>query len=103
MVNARAVVGQDGSQKVSNVFGNISAHFVESIKDLKVEEDEILVSFDVTALYPSITQKKAIDLVKDLLMRDEELKEKTKISPRNLVDLYEICVKQTYFVFNNKL
>ena len=80
-----------------------SAHFVESIKDLKVEEDEILVSFDVTALYPSIPQKKAIDLVKDLLMRDEELHKKTKITARNLVDLYEICVKQTYFVFNKKL
>ena len=80
-----------------------SAHFVESIKDLKVEEDEILVSFDVTALYPSIPQKKAIELVKDLLMRDENLAKKTKITARNLVELYEICVKQTYFVFNKKL
>ena len=80
-----------------------SAHFVESIKDLKVEEDEILVSFDVTALYPSIPQKRAIELVKDLLMRDENLAKKTKITARNLVELYEICVKQTYFVFNKKL
>ena len=31
-----------------------SAHFAEMMKDLTVEEDEILVSYDVTALYPSV-------------------------------------------------
>ena len=31
-----------------------SAHFAEMTKDLRVEEDEILVSYDVTTLYPSV-------------------------------------------------
>ena len=48
-----------------------SAHFVESIKDMKVEDDEILVSYDVTALYPSVPQNEAIDIIHEILSGDE--------------------------------
>ena len=37
-----------------------SAHFVGMIKDMEVNEDEMLVSYDVTALYPSVPQDEAI-------------------------------------------
>ena len=53
-----------------------SAHFVESIKDMKVEDDEILVSYDVTALYPSVPQNEAIDIIHEILSGDENLREK---------------------------
>ena len=50
-----------------------SAHFVSMIKDLKVEEDEVLVSYDVTALYPSVPQDEAIEVIHQLMINDEEL------------------------------
>ena len=40
-----------------------SQHFVDSIKDLVIADDETLVSYDITALYPSVPQDEAIELI----------------------------------------
>ena len=80
-----------------------SAHFVSSIKDLRVEEDETLVSYDVTALYPSVPQEEAIDIINELMLNDKEFKDKTTMSVESIITLFKICVRKTYFVFNKKL
>ena len=80
-----------------------SSDFVESIKNVTVPEDSILVSYDVVALYPSIPQSEAIDLIHELLRADETLHETTSVSPDNITELYKLCVQQTYFMFNHKL
>jgi hypothetical protein len=38
--------------------------FIEKVKDVKVKEDEVLVSFDVGALFPSIPVESAINTIK---------------------------------------
>ena len=80
-----------------------SAHFVSMIKDLKVEEDEVLVSYDVTALYLSVPQGEAIKVIHQLMINDEELHKKTTMSAENLITLFKLCVGTTYFSFNKKL
>ena len=80
-----------------------SAHFVESIKDLKVGDEEILVSYDVTALYPSVPQQEAIQIFHEAMIKDENLQDKTSISAENITTLFKICVETTYFVFNRNL
>ena len=80
-----------------------STDFAEKIKDLKVEDDEILVSYDVTALYPSVPQDEAIEIVYQLMKEDPKLAEKTTMSAENVIKLFKICVQTTYFVFNKKL
>lgn len=80
-----------------------SAHFTSMIKDLKVEEDESLVSYDVTALYPSVPQDEAIEIIYDIMKRDQNLSNKTTMSAESIIDLFKICVQKTYFVFNKKL
>ena len=80
-----------------------SAHFAEMIKDLTVDEDEILVSYDVTALYPSVPQEEAIEIIYQIMKDDPNLSEKTSMSAENLIQLFKICVRTTYFVFNRKL
>ena len=42
-----------------------SEEFVELIKNRKIEDDEIMVSYDVVALYPSIPQDEAIQVLYD--------------------------------------
>ena len=39
----------------------------EKVKDWRLEEDEILVSYDVKNLYPSVSVKKVLQLVERLL------------------------------------
>ena len=80
-----------------------SEDFVDRVKDLHVAEDEMMVSFDVVALYPSIPQEEAISLVRHHLEQDLELRDKTKMTPNEVIELFEICVNYTYFVFNKKL
>ena len=77
--------------------------FVNRVKDVKIAEDETLVSYDIVAMYPSIPQEKALDMVYQKLINDDTLQEKTKITPRDIIELLKICVSEVYFVFNRKL
>ena len=63
----------------------------------------MLVSYDITALYPSVPQDEAISVVSSRLQNDKNLHAKTKVSAENLVGLFRTCVEKTYFVFNKKL
>ena len=88
--------------KTSHYIKN-AAHFVSSIRDLRVEEDETLVSFDVVALYPSVPQEEAIIIIQEIMTQDEDFGKKTSISAEDIIALFRICVQTTYFVFNKKL
>ena len=72
-----------------------SSHFVQMIKDLKVEEDEILVSYDVTALYPSVPQEEAINIIYETMANDKEFEKKTTMTARHVTELLKLCVKTT--------
>ena len=80
-----------------------SAHFVEMTKDLTVDEDEILVSYDVEALFPSVPQGEAIDLFYQMMKNDKDLDKKTTMTAENVIELFKTCVQTTYFVFNQNL
>ena len=80
-----------------------SAHFVEMIKDLTVDEDEILVSYDVTALFPSVPQEEAIQIFYIIMKNDKDLDKKTSMTAENVIKLFRTCVQTTYFVFNQNL
>lgn len=54
-------------------------------------------------MYPSIPQKKALDAIYQKLINDRTLSERTKLEPNEIIELLEICVSETYFVFNRKL
>ena len=80
-----------------------SEHFVKSLEGVKVEEGEVLVSYDVKALYPSIPHDEAIRVIRRELTNDAHLSKKTSMSVDNFVKLFEICVQRTYFSFNQRL
>ena len=63
----------------------------------------MLVSYDVTALYPSVPQDEALDIIYQTLSQDEDLRGKTTMTAENVTTLLRICVSKTYFVFNKKL
>jgi len=77
--------------------------FVRRMEGAKVEEDEELVSFDVVALYPSIPQEEAIEIVRQELIADTDLKSTTTVGAANVVELLKICVGRTYFTFKGKI
>ncbi len=52
----------------------------EKVKNWRVDENEILVSYDVKNLYPSIPIDEALKLVKKLLKENKTLKNVTTLS-----------------------
>ena len=80
-----------------------SKDFVDKARDLKVEEDEELVSYDVKALYPSVPRKDALEIVQKRLEEDVDLEKKTKMKPKTVIDLLSFLLENTYFIFNSKI
>ena len=73
---------------VSHTFSFIkySSHFVIGIKDLKLNENDILASFDVVSLYTKVPFKDVIRVIKE-------------ITNEEIAKLVEICINSTYFSF----
>ena len=44
----------------------------------------------------------ALNIIKDLLEKDEKLNDRTVLSVQNIIDLVELCLHNTYFSFQNK-
>ena len=47
--------------------------FINRAKDLVLKENEVLVSYDIVSMYPSITQKKALDAIYQKLINERTL------------------------------
>jgi hypothetical protein len=63
--------------------------------------NETLVSFDVVALYSSISHDLALQICSAYISADVEFETRAKISVRNFLSLLRFCLINTYFVFNN--
>ena len=75
-----------------------SGDFVKKIEHLKVNTDETIVSYDVTALFTCIPPDDALAVVKEKLEQDLTLKNRTPLSPSQVAALLEVCLKTTYFL-----
>jgi hypothetical protein len=63
-----------------------------------INEDELMVSFDVKALFPSVPVKEAINLLEEwLLSQKEEAAWKNKV--RMYLKLTRLCMEENYFTF----
>ena len=79
-----------------------SKDFAESITGLKIEADEELRSYDITALLTSVPIDKAVAIIRSKLMEDSSLRDKTTLQPEDIICLLEQCLKCTYFVFQGQ-
>ncbi|KAI8478649.1 hypothetical protein Bbelb_436180 [Branchiostoma belcheri] len=75
-----------------------SADFVQKIKDIHIEEDEIITSYDVFSLFTCIPPKEAVSVVREALEADNTLADRTNLS----VDQLSKCGYQKW-TFNKAL
>lgn len=65
-----------------------------------LDKDEILVSYDVSSLFTNVPIGEAVTVIREMLRKDEDLISRTKLSPDEVADLLELCLRSTYFSFN---
>ena len=80
-----------------------SIDFIDRIKDVVIEKDDILVSFDVVSLFTSVPVDCAIKCIFDLLVVDDSLPTRTQLNARDIKTGLEICSNSTVFSFQNVL
>ena len=76
--------------------------FIESIKGIRLGEDQCMVSYDVKALFTSVPTTKACIIIKQRLEEDPELNQRTSLSIDNIISLLEFCITSAYFSFQGR-
>ena len=74
--------------------------FLTNIKDLKLEPDEIMISFDVVSLFTSIPLDTEKRITNELLTYDESWQTRTKLDKHDILELLDLCLS-TEFSFQN--
>ncbi|XP_072025293.1 uncharacterized protein [Amphiura filiformis] len=80
-----------------------SQDFVSKLQTLKLDEAEVLTSYDVTALFTSVPVDGALDIVKELLDKDKSWTKRTYLNEKEIIKLLEFCLTTTYFKFRGQL
>ena len=72
---------------------NSTQDFVEQAKHNTLVPGECLSSYDVSALFTSVPVDPALNIIKDLLEKDNTLKERTVLAVSDIILLLEFCLK----------
>ncbi|XP_064468708.1 uncharacterized protein LOC135382970 [Ornithodoros turicata] len=78
-----------------------SREFCSSVRDVVINSDETMVSFDVVSLFTNVPIALVIDVAKDRLNSDDTLSERTTLSVTEVISLLTFCLHETYFKFDN--
>ena len=75
---------------------------MDKIKDIELGEDEIITSYDVTALFTCIPPTEAIKITKKCLEEDNNLANRTTWSIDHIIEAEQLCLDTTYFSNNGQ-
>ena len=67
-----------------------------------IRTEEKLVSYDVESLFTNITVEESIMIIRRYLQQDTTVEERTSLSRNTIVDLLELCLTFTYFLYRNE-
>ena len=76
--------------------------FVEQANKVTSLPGKCLSSYDVTTLFTSVPIDSALGMIKDLLEKDNILKERTVLLFKDIILLLEFCLKNTYSSFQGQ-
>ena len=88
--------------RMSPSFIENTPHFIEEIESMQIQEDEVMVSFDVRSLFTSVPTIDAVRAIEEFLDADKTLKQRTGMNKEAIMKLVHLCLSATHFRFRNK-
>ena len=79
-----------------------STDFAKHIRGIQLEEEDIMISFDVVSLFTKVPVAGAIDAISALLDKGNSFEDVTAIPARDICSLTELCLRSTYFQFQDR-
>ena len=61
--------------------------FIQHLKGISLGPDDVMVSYDVRALFTSVPVQPALEVIKKLLDEDQDLHKGTTMSTKHIMDL----------------
>ena len=79
-----------------------STTFSNYIRNVLIEDDEIMVSFDIPSLYMNIPMIDTLNIIKDYVNNDNQFTRKTAIPQDMFLDLVHLVLTTTWYTFNSQ-
>ena len=76
--------------------------FLQHLQGIQLGPDEVIISYDVKALFTLVPIQPALTIIKKFLEEDLGLQERTSVAVRNIMCLLEFCLRSTYLSFQNQ-
>ena len=81
-----------------------SKSLADQLKNITVEEDEILNSHDVVALFTNTPIDLTLQIIRDRLEQDQDLKNRTLLSIDDIIELVDFSLSRVaYFSYNGSI
>ena len=80
-----------------------SKHLAEDMAEVFIEEGEIFNSHDVVSLFTNTPIKESLDVIKNRLQNDKDLKQRTLLLVDDVIELLRFVLTTTYFLFRGKI
>ena len=80
-----------------------SAEMVKDLGESQLGDTDVLVSFDVTALFTRVPVDKSLEIISDRLHTDPDLSSRTMMTALQVKSLLSFCLKTTYFLYEGDI
>ena len=112
IVSSIGAVSYETSKELSRILKPLVGHspyhvhnnqeFLQQLQEWKLGPDDIIMSYDVKALFTSVPIQPSLDIITKLLEKDPSLPNRTNMNIRQINSLLEFCLRSTHFTFQNK-
>ena len=78
-----------------------SNKFAREISNMKIDDDEIMISFDVVSLFTAIPVQKTCQYIRTKLEQDDTLTLRTNLTIDDIISVLDFTLSNNYFIYND--